>query len=71
MGKKADYWVPFDGQSLKPGDYVLHRLHGICLVDIATPHTLRLTTKPGKIRINAEKSNIVQYWDVPLTGDRC
>jgi hypothetical protein len=62
--KKPDYWVPFDNHELKEGDWVVHRLYGVCQVTMATPHTLKLLSKKEKTRIDALRSSLTHYWDV-------
>ena len=61
--KKPDYWVLFDNHELKEGDWVNHRLYGICQVTFATVHTLKLISKKDKARIDADRSNLTHYWD--------
>lgn len=63
MAAKVDYWVPFDRHELKEGDWVIHRLYGICQVTFATPLTLKLISKKDKAKIDALRSNLTHYWD--------
>lgn len=69
MATKTDYWVPFDGQSLSVGDHVNHCLYGVCVVEVATPHSLKLVTKKKRIRIDANPKNLTHYWEFK-DGDR-
>jgi hypothetical protein len=58
---EPDYWVNYNGQELKPDDFVHHRDYGTCKVILATGNTVKL----GKdsVTISSDPSFLTHVWE--------
>jgi|688.fasta_scaffold80750_2 hypothetical protein len=58
---EPNYWVNYNGQELKPDDFVHHRDYGTCKVILATGNTVKLDK--DSVTISSDPSFLTHVWE--------